>query len=62
MQFHVVTKSPLYIISHRDHKRSENSYSGRFKRLKTKEKIKPSAPHSGRGRLQEVVVYERFQL
>ena len=34
-----------------------------YKTLKTMEIIKPSAPNSGRGRgrLQEVAVYERFQ-
>ena len=33
-----------------------------YKRLKTMENHKPSGPKSGRGRLQEVVVYKRFQL
>ena len=33
-----------------------------YKRLKTMENHQPSGPKSGRGRLQEVDVYERNQL
>lgn len=33
-----------------------------YKKLKTMENHKPSAPQNGRDRLQELVVYERFQL
>ena len=33
-----------------------------YKKLKTMENHKPAAPKSGGGRLQELVVYERFQL
>ena len=33
-----------------------------YKRLKTMGNHQPSGPKSGRGRLQEIVVYKRFQL
>lgn len=32
-----------------------------YKKLKTMENHKPSTPKNGRDRLQELVVYERFQ-
>ena len=33
-----------------------------YKKLKTMENYKPSAPKNSRHRLQKLVVYERFQL
>ena len=50
-----------YDSAHKGHNRSENSSSGRLQEVKNNRKsLKPSAPNSGRGRLQQVLVCERF--
>ena len=43
-------------------KRSENASSGRLQEVKAMDNHTPPGPKSGRGRLQEVVVFQRYQL
>ena len=53
----------LCILSHTETIRDQKTRKVVASRgLKQYKSIKPSAPNSGRGRLQEMVVYERFQL